>query len=330
MIGQRDNTYDVIKGIGIILVLLGHVWQWNGTLIESFICSFHMPLFFVVAGCFTKSYDEAKGNVQGTILHYIRRLYVPFLVSTLLMVLWFVFKTINNPKYANDIITTLISALWGSVTILETPFGNVGVGALWFLMALLSAKIFFLFVSKWGKWTGLICLIVSPLAVYIYSFKLLIPWCMLHGIAALPFIYAGWWWRRHERAVPLWVCILLMICWIVAILFSNLEMVYLSFGCYPLDILGAIGGTRVVFCFSKWISSHSTTVGRVLAVIGLYSLAIYCWHSIDITASIFRQLLRLVRLPESAVVAEYILRYTATFAAAYLSIKLPILKKVYA
>ena len=327
---QREQTYDIMKGIGIILVQLGHIWQWGGTVPHTVICSFHMPLFFIVAGCFTKSYDEAKGNVQGTILHYIRRLYVPFLVSTLLMVLWFVIKTINNAKYANNIITTFFSAFWGSVTILETPFGNVGVGALWFLMALLSAKIFFLFVSKWGKWTGLICLIVSPLAVYLYSFKLLIPWCMLHGIAALPFIYVGWWWRKHEGTVPLWACVLLVICWVLAILFSNLEMMYLSFGCFPLDILGAIGGTWVVFRVSKWISGNSTAVTRVLVVIGLYSLAIYCWHSIDITASIFLQLLHLVGLPECAVVAEYILRYTATFAAAYLSIKLPILKKVYA
>ena len=326
MTKRRDQTYDIMKGIGIILVLLGHVWQWNGTIIYSF----HMPMFFIVSGCFTKSFDEAKGNIPQTILRYIKRLYVPFFVSTMLMALWFVFKAINKTKYTSAIITTLLSALWGSVTVLETPFGKVCVGALWFLMALLSAKILFLFVSKCGKWTGLVCLVLSPLAVYFFSFQFLIPWCLLHGVAALPFIYVGWWWRRHKEEIPLWAGLVLVVCWVAAILFSRMEMACLSFGCYPLDLLGALGGTWVVFHISRWLGCHSDYIARVLVVIGLYSLVIYCWHSIDITVNMFRQLLRLAGVPESAIVTEYILRYTFTFAAAYLSIKIPILKKVFA
>ena len=330
MIQQRNHTYDIMKGFGIIFVLIGHIWQLNDTVLSSFICSFHMPLFFIVAGCFSKTYEEVGGDIKGTAWRYIKRLYVPFFVSTVLMVLWFAFKTINKTKYTNYIITTLFSALWGSVTVLHTPFGGVGVGALWFLMALLTAKILFLFVSKWDKWTGLICIILSPLAVWLYSFNLPIPWCLLHGVAALPFIYVGWWWKRNHDKFPLWMGLLLVVCWIVAIVWSKLEMVYLSFGCYPLDVLGAIGGTWVFYHISRWISENTTYLTRILAVLGLYSLAIYCWHSIDITVNLFRQLFRLAGLPESAVVTEYVLRYSATLAVAYLSIKLPILKKVFA
>ena len=290
------------------------------------------PYFFmfIVAGCFTKSYDDISGDLKNTAVRYIRRLYVPFLVSTMLIVLWFVLKTIYKTKYLNDAITTFLSAIWGSVIVLHTPYGVVGVGALWFLMALLSAKIFFLFVSRWGKWTGVVCFVLSPLAVYLYSFNLSIPWCLLHGVAALPFIYIGYWWRRHHEEIPLWMGLLLIACWSLAIVFSKLEMVYLAFGCYPLDMLGAVGGTWAFFHVSRWISIHLTSIARALAVLGLYSLAIYCWHSIDITASIFRQLLRLAGLPDTFVVIEYCLRYAATLMVAFVSIRLPFFKKVFA
>ncbi|WP_368384475.1 acyltransferase family protein [Polaribacter sp. AHE13PA] len=39
---KRINWIDQIKGFGIILVVIGH----NFPLIENYIYSFHMPLFF--------------------------------------------------------------------------------------------------------------------------------------------------------------------------------------------------------------------------------------------------------------------------------------------
>ena len=52
MTAQRDTTFDIMKGIGILLVLLGHVYEWKA--IGHFVYSFHMPLFFIVAGYFSK------------------------------------------------------------------------------------------------------------------------------------------------------------------------------------------------------------------------------------------------------------------------------------
>lgn len=51
---QRDDHIDVIKGIGIILVVFGHNWivlKEKGELFQA-IYSFHMPLFFFIAGIF--------------------------------------------------------------------------------------------------------------------------------------------------------------------------------------------------------------------------------------------------------------------------------------
>lgn len=45
---ERDIRIDILKGIGIILVVWGHA---TAILIKE-ICIFHMPLFFFLAGMF--------------------------------------------------------------------------------------------------------------------------------------------------------------------------------------------------------------------------------------------------------------------------------------
>lgn len=44
----RLDYIDVTRGIGIILVVLGHLNPGEG--VERWIYSFHMPLFFVISG----------------------------------------------------------------------------------------------------------------------------------------------------------------------------------------------------------------------------------------------------------------------------------------
>ena len=46
---ERDVTFDIMKGIGVILVLVCHIWGWNHPFLSQVILSFHMPLFFLVA-----------------------------------------------------------------------------------------------------------------------------------------------------------------------------------------------------------------------------------------------------------------------------------------
>lgn len=51
---ERNRTFDIMKGIGILSVILGHMdvapfWR-------TFIFSFHMPLFFILAGYFYRSH----------------------------------------------------------------------------------------------------------------------------------------------------------------------------------------------------------------------------------------------------------------------------------
>ena len=55
---MKDKTrleyLDAAKGLGILLVILGHIYAWNPNInrkiLVTWIYSFHMPLFFILSG----------------------------------------------------------------------------------------------------------------------------------------------------------------------------------------------------------------------------------------------------------------------------------------
>lgn len=94
---QRVLYWDVVKAFAIFLVVLGHCMQflthdgfiWDSPL-NSFIVTFHMPLFMMVSGYFASS--VLKGDIKGTAISKLRQLLVPsvttyFAVGVLLLVL---------------------------------------------------------------------------------------------------------------------------------------------------------------------------------------------------------------------------------------------------
>lgn len=54
---MRNQTIDIVKGLGILLVVFGHNWLVIHNKGELFrvIFSFHMPLFFLISGIFLKA-----------------------------------------------------------------------------------------------------------------------------------------------------------------------------------------------------------------------------------------------------------------------------------
>ncbi|MDB5816038.1 MAG: acyltransferase 3 [Rhodocyclales bacterium] len=56
----RNQTLDVTKGIGILLVVLGHNWAINHAsgIVFRIIFSFHMALFFLLAGVLFRPEDR--------------------------------------------------------------------------------------------------------------------------------------------------------------------------------------------------------------------------------------------------------------------------------
>lgn len=69
----RIVEFDIAKGIGIILVVIGH--QNIPHSVTNWIFSFHMPLFFILSGFFFSSkrkfYEIFKRRVKSLIIPYV-------------------------------------------------------------------------------------------------------------------------------------------------------------------------------------------------------------------------------------------------------------------
>ncbi len=60
---HRIDWIDMLKGLGIILVVFGHTAHAKDT-IRILIYSFHMPMFFIISGYLFKTKDKYKNFLK--------------------------------------------------------------------------------------------------------------------------------------------------------------------------------------------------------------------------------------------------------------------------
>jgi hypothetical protein len=121
---KRIEALDIAKGIGIILVIIGHM---SSSYLRDWIYSFHMPLFFILSGiCFkTEKYPS----------------FLPFLRQRV--------RTLAIPTLALYFIILLLETLTGIKGFdLQQQLKGVHPGVLWFLITLLFSELLYFPLSK--------------------------------------------------------------------------------------------------------------------------------------------------------------------------------------
>ena len=148
---RRIEWIDVIKGIAILLVVIGHTFR-DEMLDASYVCdfikttvySFHLPLFFSISGCLI--YLSREKNIQkitrpSFILKKLNTLIKPFITYGLLIYLIFIIANQfgpvsrilqNSGLVICDLLEYSIMSLKG-----ENPYAI----HLWFLLALFYMQV---------------------------------------------------------------------------------------------------------------------------------------------------------------------------------------------
>ena len=75
--GKRIEWIDIAKGMTILLVIVGHTVT-NGTVVRDAIFSFHMPLFFILAG-----YTFREKDWKALLCASVKRLLIPYFLISL-------------------------------------------------------------------------------------------------------------------------------------------------------------------------------------------------------------------------------------------------------
>lgn len=161
----RLDYLDMVKGVGIFFVVLGHI-EYISTPLRVWISSFHMPLFFIVSGILMAVKNEPAQDFKVSVTKKFKGIIIPYL--------WFSFAYFIIDIFNVTIIKNIdINTFWidqiDSITF-------YGMSVLWFLPALFLASIGFLFIrDRLGDKKCFIFLIVIALACYSIQRKILNP-----------------------------------------------------------------------------------------------------------------------------------------------------------
>ena len=322
---QRDVTFDIMKGVGILLMIVGHFLGWNHPWLDRVISSFHMPLFFIVAGLFSKSYVD-RPTTKTWVKRYFARLYPPLAITQLLIVAWAVLIALTKHEGWDSPIRESLSLVWADVDGPVTPWGKLSLGVIWFLLALFVAKTLLIPLSRLKQWAIPVSLVVAFGTFMLHKVFPYSIWCLSLGLMALPFVTIGWWVKNHS--VPLWLKIVAVVCWIVAICFSRLDMYSFTWNCYPLDVLGACGGTYCAYLLSVGIKKYLKITSKVLSALGVWSLAIMCVHCFEMYAHLGNHVKALAGF-EFGEWSMFVWRMVLTLGLAIMLVHIPKLKKLF-
>ena len=325
---NRNPVYDIMKGIGIILMLIGHIPP--GQRLFHFIYSFHMPLFFIVAGFFASTSKLDCGVLK----KYASRLLLPVLVTMAFIIILAPLRYFMDGNL-NYTIAQVLSLLWAGDA-LPTRFGLLSLEAMWFLVALFWAKCLFqgfgcLVNKSFARYQDEILLVfsfaVSSGAIFLHKFIPFVPWGLMKGLSAVWFLAMGWYSKRHP--LPVYVWIVFVICWLLALRFGSLDMSTYTYKTYPLDALGAVGATWLVYLLCKLIQNHTSLTSKLLRWFGMNSLLILCVNTLDRRSFLVRAVKGILNVHPSGLVYNTLIHYSIGLALVIAGVYIPYTNRLF-
>lgn len=289
---KRLDIFDVLKGIAILLMIVGH----SNTEPERepiykltvFIYSFHMPLFFVISGYFFKKKENV--SVWQNSVKLFKRLIIPYAFTCLVMLGIIICQNIEAGIHYSLFQNWIVEALFasgskGGTGLLHNT--NI-IGAIWFLLAMFWALVIYELLNVYKNRIPLILsvLIVSYLGYYTAKY-IRLPFSIQSGMMCVVFVFIGNKVKEFnllQTKRMIFIILPLLYLWYLS--FSNgfLSTASCTMTHYPLELIGSLGGIYVFYLLSKLIDilRHLKYVKTGFVFLGKYTLVILCFHNLDI------------------------------------------------
>lgn len=279
---MRVKYFDIAKGVGILCIIAGHM---GNAVINNFVFTFHVPIFFLISGYFLKNNTSLKEFAAKK----YKQLIYPYIITCICIItgvsLSNIIRTHSLEYLVGDVKTWFIASVYGSGTIeYSTPFYMKQIGAVWFLAALFTALIIVrYFIDYEYGWVGVILLAYVG---YKTGTMVWMPLSIQAGMTAAVFVYLGWFFHKHrifERPISsIWLGGAAVI-WLFGILFcGRFYIVRNHFGNGMFDILAAVAGSYVIIVICKVIERKTKNLARVLEFYGRNTLLILCMHAVEL------------------------------------------------
>jgi fucose 4-O-acetylase-like acetyltransferase len=196
---QRNRLFDLMKGVGIVLVFIPHIVIPHNSFLEWFshyVNSFHMAMFFIIAGIFSESYVEssfkemARKTFNGIILPFV-------LFCGISSCVWGTLVACGVREWIGWL------NVWKSL-LAGLPCMN---GPLWFLVSLGIGKVLLWGAVRVGRRTNGLWWLFVAVCVFLQARIVSLDEATLYGAwfrcSNLPFCFillsAGYWLRKLVR-----------------------------------------------------------------------------------------------------------------------------------
>lgn len=190
---RHYDFLDAMKGMGIILVALGHV-----SLIEplnTVIYAFHMPLFFFISG-----YLFFFSRKERFIIRRLKSLLTPYFIFSLLS---FCYWTFLERGLRGQTSIPVFDPLLNIFTGQGGNEGYVFNVVMWFIPCMLTTQLVFYIGERFiqNRYFLAAAVILLSAAGYLYSqfFSFRLPWCLDSMSMALPFYALGYMLAGKEK-----------------------------------------------------------------------------------------------------------------------------------
>lgn len=279
---------DMAKGFAIACVVLGHCLS-DTTALHDWIYSFHMPLFFALAG-FTM---RAKPRLE-VLKSSFRRLLIPYFIVCGILLFFAVVppNSINgNLDTQRSLPVVLVEAFYAS--------GQEGqlaghtfqaIGAIWFLPCLFWGRLVLNEILLRTKNLEGMARIAEPVLVLLVlaaGFGIgsiaRLPFDVDTAFVAVFFMYVGLLAKRFglERVRP-WQWAAIVVVWLMYLVVGSNEMAVRAYLQHPLSLVTASAGSLAIMkacMLFEWVPWER--VKRAFAWMGVSSLTILCVHRVE-------------------------------------------------
>ena len=290
----RIDWIDCAKGIGILLVIIGHTVTNDAETIHQAvrggIFSFHMPLFFIASGL-TFRYSENREELVRKAEKSFRHLVVPMLSVYTIRILIDVaknYKAIAPKAYIIDSINALI---FSSGVDVDIAGGRVpALGMLWFVVVLFIARIAIdyahLKVNSDRQLAAIIC--VCSIGGVVAGRLQWLPFSSDITLAILSFVWIGIQAKEvlNENSHPAWGLVFMTV-WAVTLIatykstHTYMELAGRRYPLFPLCYITAIAGAIMIAFISKMMVDCIGAHALGLTWLGRNSMWMYFAHAMD-------------------------------------------------
>lgn len=283
---DRNISFDIAKGIAIILIVLGHIRNGGTDTpldgVISFINYFHVAVFFIISGYFVHPEREWKEYVTKK----ANRLASPYLVANAILLI------------VDLILTYFITGEFPALQVKDAVRAFAGVAPArlaiptWFLMTLFYSSILYKFLFNLIKdnalVTSLSCIVLSLVCFLIQDYSSLPGMVFITRTSiSLGFFSLGHLARKYEIIqkmnstivnVILFIGSMLLLVFLFFIVGYRVSFYWMKGYNLMLSYLAGVAGTVMIVSLSILVSRRHSVLCQFLNYVGRCSMYILLGH----------------------------------------------------